>query len=293
MLPFAWTLLLLPIAADAAGPPASEPIEVPSMLIKLIEQVEVPAQETGVLAAVPVAEGQAVQQGSLLAQIDDSDARIAAQRCQGELEIARANAKNDVNIRYARKSIEVAKAELRRASESVKTYAKSVSDSELDRLRLLVEKSTLEAEQAQHDFTIAGFTLKLKESDYDAARQKIERYKVLAPLSGVVVQVQRHRGEWVKPGDVVMRLVRMDRLRAEGFVKARFVGQDLRAGQVKLTVDLPGRPAMEFPAKIVFVDPEIDPVNAQVRVWAEVQNTELRLRPGMRAKMTIQVPPSP
>jgi multidrug efflux pump subunit AcrA (membrane-fusion protein) len=46
---------------------------------------------------------------------------------------------------------------------------------------------------------------------------------------------------------------------------------------------------VEFPGKIVFIDPEIDPVNAQVRVWVEVPNPGLRLRPGMRANMTLDV----
>ena len=39
--------------------------------------------------------------------------------------------------------------------------------------------------------------------------------------------------------------------------------------------------------KIVFVSPEIDPVNAQVRVWAEVENPDLSLRPGLQAEMII------
>jgi multidrug efflux pump subunit AcrA (membrane-fusion protein) len=57
-----------------------------------------------------------------------------------------------------------------------------------------------------------------------------------------------------------------------------------------LTVDLPRRPAAEFPGKITFLDPEIDPVNGQFHVWIEVSNLGLSLRPGMRAKMFLDVP---
>jgi multidrug efflux pump subunit AcrA (membrane-fusion protein) len=56
---------------------------------------------------------------------------------------------------------------------------------------------------------------------------------------------------------------------------------------VRLSVDLPDAPGTVFPGKIVFLDPEIDPVNAQVRIWAEVENTGLQLRPGMRASMKL------
>jgi macrolide-specific efflux system membrane fusion protein len=53
---------------------------------------------------------------------------------------------------------------------------------------------------------------------------------------------------------------------------------------------MPHLQGQEFSGKVIFVDPEIDPINAQVRIWAEVDNQGLRLRPGMRAKMTLAAP---
>jgi multidrug efflux pump subunit AcrA (membrane-fusion protein) len=41
--------------------------------------------------------------------------------------------------------------------------------------------------------------------------------------------------------------------------------------------------------EIVFVSPEINPVSGQVRVWAEVDNLQGYLKPGMRATMTVDV----
>ena len=55
-------------------------------------------------------------------------------------------------------------------------------------------------------------------------------------------------------------------------------------------MDLSRGPSVEFPGKIVFVDPEIDPVNAQVHLRVEVVNQGLQLRPGMRARMQLEVP---
>ena len=277
-------------AATPTASPAMETIEVPALLIKIAEQVDVPAREAGVLAAVPVREGQVVEPGALIAQIEDEEARTTAQRAKIEMVVAQANAENDVGIRFAKKSLEVSRAELKRSDEAVVTYAKSISASEMDRLRLLVDKGLVEVEQAEHEFKIASFTRQIKATDYQAAEQAVGRRRITAPLGGMVVQVQRHRGEWVKPGETIARIVCLDHLRAEGFMSARYLSPDMEGRKVKLTVDLPRQPAAEFAGKVVFLDPEIDPVNGQFHVWVEVSNPSLRLRPGMRAKMFLDVP---
>ena len=132
--------------------------------------------------------------------------------------LAKANAENDGGIRFAEKSLDVAKSELHRSAEALQNYAKSISASEMDRLQLLVNKSKVEIEQARHEFKIAGYTHQIKAADYQAAQQAVSRHRITAPLGGVVVQVLRHRGEWVKPGETVVRIVRLDHLRAEGFL---------------------------------------------------------------------------
>jgi multidrug efflux pump subunit AcrA (membrane-fusion protein) len=278
-----------PAARPAPAAEFVETVEVPSMLIRIDEQVEVPAREAGVLADMNVREGQMVAQGALIAQIEDDEARIAADRAKIEMEIAKANAENDLGVRFARKSREVVEAELRRSTEALDRYAKSISASEMDHLRLLVDKSKVEIEQAEHEFKVAGYTQRVKSADYQAAQAAVSRRRITAPLGGVVVQVSRHRGEWVKPGDSVVRIVRLDHLRAEGFLDSRYLSPKIEGRKVKLLVDLPGEPAAEFPGKIVFVDPEIDPVNAQVHLRVEIDNRGLRLRPGMRAKMRLEV----
>ena len=284
-------LLALTAAVTGAAPPETTTrLEIPSALVKVIEQVDVPAREAGVLAAVNAREGQMVEKGDVLAQIVDTEACIARDRAKIEVEVAKKKVKNDVNIRFAKKSAQVAKAELRRSTESNKAYPKSISDSEMDRVRLVAERAELEVEQAEHDFEIAELTWRIKEKDYQAAEEKVRRRRIDAPFGGVVVDVYRHRGEWVEPGETVLRVLRIDRLRAEGFLSSRDVRDDLTGAKVRLRVDLPGKAGAEFPGKIIFLSPEIDPVNAQLRVWAEVENRGLKLRPGMRAKIIVDLP---
>jgi macrolide-specific efflux system membrane fusion protein len=224
----------------------------------------------------------------VLAQIDDRDAHLTARKAQYERDIAAKDAANDVQVRFTRKSQEVAQAELRRAIESIEKYRKSVSETEMDRLRLVAQRATLEVEQAELNLDKAKLTYDLKTNDLKIAERTIERRKVLSPLDGMVVQINRRRGEWVEPGAAVLRVVRINRLRAEGLLNARDLRGDLLGRRVALNVTVPGSGESQFTGQVVFVSPEINPVNNQVRIWAEIDNPQLLLRPGLSGTMTIE-----
>ena len=276
------------LAATLLAADQPETIEISGAVVKLVEDVAVPATEAGLLAKINIKEGQFVEEGAILAQVLDTDVRLSVERAKLETDIAVRNLSNDVDIRFAKKSTEVAKAELARSLETNVKYPKTVSNTELDRQRLLVEKSELEIKQAEHDHEIAGLTSEIKGNEHRTALEQLSRRTITAPLKGMVVEVHRRRGEWVQPGETVARLVRMDRLRAEGFLAARHARLDLVGSKVKLVVAGSEGREQEFAGEIVFVSPEIDPLNSQVRVWAEVENTDLKLRPGMQATILVQ-----
>ena len=254
-------------------------------MLRLFEEAEVPAQEAGVLTAVAVREGQRVKKGELLAQIDDQVARLAAEAAQSQYEIARAKATNDVRMRFAKKALEVSQAELRRSTESIERFAKSVSQSQLDVEKLTVERNQLESEQADHEQEVAVLEMKAKENELSAAQAQVARRQILAPFDGVIVQIYVRHGEWVEPGQKALRIVNVDRLKAEGFVAAvagrRGFGRANR-WRWKLKASTRQAPAA---GTIVFVSPEVDPITGQVRVWAEIDNREGRLRPGQPVRM--------
>lgn len=270
---------------------AAEPIKVESVVLRLIEEAEVPAQEAGVLTAVAVREGQRVRQGELLAQIDDQVARLAADAAKTQLEIARAKAANDIRIRYARKALEVSEAELRRSQESIERFAKSVSQSQLDVEQLTVQRNRLEAEQAEHEQQVAQLECNAKQNELAAASAQLARRRIVAPLDGIVVQVYVRQGEWVEPGQKAMRIVNIERLKAEGFINAAKADDNLVGKPVSVSLATEGPPAEERPptaGNMVFVSPEVDPITGQVRVWAEIDNHTGRLRPGLPVNMVIE-----
>lgn len=280
----AWLVVAALLLASAVR---AEEIHVSSVLIKLLEQVDVPARVAGALANVAVHEGEIVTAGAPLAQIEDGDAQIEKRRAELELIGARRVAESDVKVRYAKKSLEVAQTELRRAVDSGKRLAQSVSQSELDQLRLLVQRGELDVEEAQLEWELSQTTRESKENDLRLAEYNISQRRIAAPLAGFVAEVHRHRGEWVQPGQPILRMLRLDRLRAEGLVNARAVQGDVNGRTVKLTVQLNDQSSATFAGKVVFVSPEIDPVNGQVRIWAEIENTDLRLQPGLHGSMVI------
>ena len=167
-------------------------------------------------------------------------------------------------------------------------FHKSVSATELDQLRLTTEKALLEIEQAELEQSIARLTVRQKETELEAARLKLDRHRLIAPFPGMVVQIKKHRGEWLNPGDAVLRIIRLDRLRVEAFVPAADFTRELQGRRVTLLVASQRAGPSRFEGTIVFVSPEVNPVNGQVRLWAEVDNQVLLLRPGQSATLIIE-----
>lgn len=284
-------LMVITVTAVWDRAALAKPIEISSVLVKLIEQVDVPARDAGALAEVAVQEGQTVSQGELLARQEDDEARLTVEQTKLELDIATKQAEDDVELRAAEATVRVAQSDLRRSRQSIEKLPNSISQSELEHLELAELQSQLKVERIRRDLQIASLTRRLRETEYQIATSKWKRHEINAPIKGMVVEVLRRPGEWLEPGDKVARIVRIDRLRVEGFVNIAAVSGELANAPVELHVTLPGSPERAYAGKIVFVSPEVDPVTGQFRVWAEIDNSDLQLRPGLRGRMTIRQGP--
>lgn len=288
--------------AEADRP--SEPILIDTCVLRAIDRADVAAMQAGVLMEQLVDEGQTVEAGAVLARQDSRTAELFVERARTELTVAQELARSDVKARFARKSQEVAVAELARAREAVEKFARSVSQTELDRLQLLADRSTLEIEQAEQDQAQLQLQVQLKKQDVAAAEHQLKLHQLEAPFTGVVVQWLRSRGEWVEPGTPVARLVRLNRLKAEGFARESQLPR-LQVGQ-PVTIEFvglapqrdpqPSSAAQPSPVSaplmatgvLTFISPEIDPVNRQVRIAVEMENPDLLWRPGQRCRLGIQ-----
>ena len=83
-------------------------------------------------------------------------------------------------------------------------------------------------------------------------------------------EVFRHVGEWVQAGEPVLHIIRVNRLRVEGFISAsKYEAGEIHGRDVDVSVKLARGRQETFKGKIVFVDPRVQASN-EFLVWAEL-----------------------
>lgn len=289
------TAALLGLAGDLARG-ADHRVEQCFVVVK--REVEVPAQEAGLLKSYEVEKGQSVEANSLVAQIDASQAEMKQKVTEAEFKAAEYEAKNDVNVQFSRASEGVAKAELDKAQAASKELANAVSTAELRRLDLSWLKAKLGIKQAQMEQTVAGLTAVVKKTEMEAAQLDIQRRKIISPIAGVVMDVFKENGEWVQAGEPVAVIVQMDVLKVEGYVNIEEVSpSDVKFKPVTIKAKLTGGQEEEFEGKVTFVSPVVE-IGGPYRISADIANRqdargEWLLRPGLELPMTIHIDSAP
>ncbi len=262
-------------------------------MVSLIDNVDVPAQEQGQLIAVEAKEGLEIESGTHIATIDDRQPKMQHRLAAVEHQRAERTVENDVDVRYAKAALEVANVEYLQSVEANRSVSGAVPEIEIRRLWLTRRRAGLQIEQAEFQTELSNLDVQARQAEVDAADLGIERRKIIAPVSGVVVEVYRRRGEWVNPGDPVLRIVRMNELRIEGFVNSKNYNPDEISGRpVTVQVQLARGQAEQFEGKITFVSPLVE-AGGDYRVWAQVTNRSRNgvwlMRPGLQARMVVHL----
>lgn len=309
LFPLSW-IALVAVAAYAADP--ARPLVAPKVarralpqeqaagrrivtmdhcLISPVADIQVPSQESGPLVLVNVEENALVQKGQQLARLDDRKSQLEKIAAEKERDAALAKATDDIEIRYAQAAFEVEGAELDKLMAAKNRIDKAVSDSELRRVRLNRHKAELQIERSKLERQIAQLQADVHESTVKLTQEALNRRQIVAPMDGVVVTLFRRQGEWVNAGEPVLQLVKMDTLRAEGFVSAaEYDVVDLADREVRVEVELAGKRRESFTGRVTVISPLVQAGN-KYRVRAEVSNRfeagHWLLRPGMTASMTI------
>ncbi|MGH7193468.1 MAG: efflux RND transporter periplasmic adaptor subunit [Candidatus Saccharimonadales bacterium] len=281
-----------PEGSESPGRRAANQVEVDGCLVGVIDEVDVAAQEAGIVTDINIREGAEVRKGDQLAQINDSKVRAAKKVAEAEQKVAEAEASSTVSVRYAEAAWRVAQYDYTKHVAAERTTPGVTPAAELKKLELTAHKAKLEIEKAKLEKDIAELTAESKAASVEAADDDIDRRKVLAPIDAMVVDVTRHAGEWVNPGDKIVRLLRMDKLRVQGSLTLSETSPENVLGQpVTVVAELTGRREVKLPGKIVFVDPNIGQTGGY-RVIADVENREENgvwlLLPGMQPKMFVE-----
>ena len=198
----------------------SRAIPVQECIVHFSEELNVPSTESGLIAELSVETGDAIQWGDPIARLDDRKLRIQSKAASLRLDSAMQQSMDDLELQYAEKALEEAQAELDASRAIYNDAAGAIPLTTLRRLRLSVERAVLEVARAKKAAAIAKIEIDLRSADVSVIDDTLRRCQLQSPLSGVVLQVYRHRGEWVTAGEAVARVARLDRLDVNAILSA-------------------------------------------------------------------------
>jgi membrane fusion protein (multidrug efflux system) len=173
-------------------------------------------------------------------------------------------------------------------SELAAVLGSSRAQAVLDRQRLDraedMHRKGFIAQQAL-DEQRANYQRALSKQREDEAR--LAKTEIRAAFPGVMGLRQVSEGAYVAAGTDVVRLEKIDQLKLDFRVPETYVGR-LQPGQaVRVLVDAYG--AQNFGGSVYALEPAVDEGTRTLLVRARVANPQLKLRPGMFARVQVQL----
>lgn len=156
---------------------------------------------------------------------------------------------------------------------------------QLERIERLTKRNAV----SQAELDEATRNLNAAEAQLRAVQSRQKDRVLVAPFDGILGFRQVSVGSYVRPGDVVARLIDDSEMNLEFNVPSTFL-RSLKPGTkiAARTDDLPG---MFFDGEIATLDNAIDPVTRSVRVRATLQNPERILLSGMFMEIVLTANP--
>jgi RND family efflux transporter MFP subunit len=233
-------------------------------------QVDVLAQQEGVVKQILVDVGAAVSKGTLLALLDDSE--LSAQRDAAEAKVR----SEEADLKDWQAETKVAEVDFGRAQKMGE--AGITTQEEVDHARYKLLGSQYEVEKAERKVDSARADLRVLEVE-------LRKTRIEAPFAGVVARRYVNAGQKVASGDRLFWVSELAPLRVKFTVAERFIGQ-LKKGDT-VYVSSAVTPGASFPAKVLQVSPVLDPASDSVDVMAELEGNPGTLLPGMTANIAL------
>jgi membrane fusion protein (multidrug efflux system) len=116
----------------------------------------------------------------------------------------------------------------------------------------------------------------------------IDKKTIRAPFTGRIGIRQVDLGEYVQPGDPIVRLEALDKILVDFPVPQRSIGL-VRVGQA-LIISVDAYPGVAFNGRVTAISPQVRAQTRDVRIEGLVDNQSEQLLPGMFAEIRIQLP---
>ncbi len=148
-----------------------------------------------------------------------------------------------------------------------------------DRVKSIVEQKA----GAPQDLDDALAALKVAEANLALAAARLEKSRIAAPFPGVVGARRVSPGAFLRVGDAITELVRVDEIKVSFWAPERTL-PSMRQG-VPVQVTTAAYPGQTVLGVIDVVEPQLDAGLRSVRILARVKNPGHLLRPGMSANV--------
>lgn len=271
-------------------------------------RVEIGSQVTGAITAIPVAEGQTVKAGQVLIELEDDEARAAVEQARAAVRQAHARMMqvNQVGLPVAEQAVRQAEANLvnarRQYARSKDLFASGfVGQVALDdaQRHLDVAESQAASARAQllgmekdgSEALTARASLEQAEATLRMAEARLRHTTIAAPVDGVLIARSAERGDVIQPGKVLMVLSPFGRTQLVVDIDEKNL-RLLRVGQQALA-SADAYPAERFEARLVYLNPAVDPQRGSVEAKFDVSRPPSYLRQDMTVSVDIAVATRP
>lgn len=276
--------------------------------VEPLEWGSVRAEGDGLIASVPVKEGQTVKAGAVIARLSQPGAAqelagaiARASQYRSALETLRRGGQSeqlaelDAGIAKARFDHDVANRDyhtLQRLVEkqAATTFEVTSAKQRLDAADLAIKTLTQrrQAVVSPNDIAAGRARLAEAEADQQSAQVKLGTSIVQTRVPGTVYSLPARPGNYVKAGDLLANVGTLDQLRVKVFVDEPELGR-IRVGlPVRITWD--GLPNRVWEGAVERMPTEIVSLGSRQvgEVWATIINTEHDLVPGTTVNAEIR-----
>ena len=266
---YRWIAAPLPVhVVHARVQGADQPITGPVLsgsgyLITAEKYIAIGVRVPGRIERFLVDEGDHVENGQLLAELDARDYRAQTGRAEAALRLAAANRK-------------LAEADRGRIRE---LYRQGVA-------------SRQELDQAESRFDVMAASVAQAQNEVAQARANLDDTKLRSPVRGVVLAKLKGVGEIAVPGGFagsgdLLRLADLSELRAELDVSESDLGNVHMGQRAEVVPD--AYPQLRFAATVVKLYPQINRQKGTLKVEVRIEHPDAHLLPDMSVRVTFFV----
>jgi RND family efflux transporter MFP subunit len=233
-------------------------------------QADIAAERDGRIVHIAVEIGDRVQQGQVLALLDDRALRSVCDSQKARI----ASLHAQVNEWEAEQKS--GEADLRRAD--IMRTEKIRSEEDWEHVKYKLDETIAEVARYRADEAAA-------EADWKAANLQLEQSRIVAPFAGVVGRSSVRSAQEVKKGDVLFWITAESPLRILFTVPESAMAAFPAGAMLELTTA--DYPSLRQSARILRVSPVVDPASGSVQVIGSVIHASPLLKPGMSMQVRL------